>query len=254
MDFLRKHYEKIILSLVLVGLAYVAIRLPIALSDAKAELENPTGPVPKPKPTPPFDMSNEEQALIELTNAPRCVMSGENNVLNPVVWKLNPDGSLIRITKEGPAALKIVRITPLNLEIDYDSAPAGGSGYYLSVARNGGKKQKEYLALNATSKSGLFKLTAIKGPPENPSELELELLDIKTSVSISTNKPYTRIESYAADLKYPAAEPMPKKKVGEVIKLDGESYKIIVIKSDFIILENKSAQQFKIDLNEPSSP
>lgn len=255
MDFLRKHYEKIILSLVLIGLAFVAVRLPLAMSDAKAELENPTGRLPKPKPVAPFDMSAEEKALNELTNPPQCVMSGENNTFNPNIWKLKPDGTLMRITQEGPAALKILKITPLYMEIAYDeNGPVNGSGYHFTVKKNSEKRPRAYLTLNQTSKDGMFVVRNIKGPPESPTELELELPELKTTVWITTNKPYTHIDGYAADLRYPAAEAMPKKKVGEIVKLDGEPYKIIEITSDHVRVVSKSAKQYQIDLSQASSP
>jgi hypothetical protein len=255
MEFLKKHYEKIILSLVLIGLAVVAVRLPMAISQAKEELANPTGPLPKAKPVAPFDFSPEQKALNDITNPPHAVLSGENNLFNPVLWKLKPDGNLIKITKEGPSALTITNIAPLYLIISYDSAPAGGTGgFYVWTQRQPEKKNKEYLHVNQKSNSGLFTVTGIKGPADNPTELQLELLETKETVSISNNKPYQRIDGYEADLTYPAAEPMRKRKVGDIIKLEGEPYKIIEITDKAVRVESSTAKQTKIDWNSAPSP
>jgi hypothetical protein len=254
MEFLKRHYEKIILSLVLIGLAVVAVRLPMAISQAKEELDNPTGRAPKPKPDVPFDLSAEQNALNQLTNPPHAVLSGENNLFNPVIWKLKPDGQLIKITKEGPAALTVTNITPLYLVISYEGPATGGAGVYnFIVQRNSERKTKEYVKVNVKPTSGLYILRGFKGPPENPTEMQLELLDTKETVWISADKPYKRIDGYAADMKYPAAEAMLKKKVGDVIKLEGEPYKIIEVTNDAVRIESNAAKQTKIDWNSAPS-
>jgi hypothetical protein len=254
MEFLKKHYEKIILSLVLIGLAVVAVRLPMAISQAKEELENPTGPTPKPKPAAPFDLAPFENALIALTNPPHAVLSGENNLFDPVIWKMKADGELIKITKEGPAALTITKIAPLYTVISYDGPAAGTTGVYnMLVQRNSEKRPKDYARINAKPPSGLYIVREAKGPPENPTNLVLELPDTKETVSISKDKPYQRVDGYAVDLKYPAADPMPKKRVGDIIKLDGEAYKIIEITENAVRVESSTAKQTKIDWNSASA-
>lgn len=253
MEFLKRHYEKIILSLVLAGLAFVAIRLPMAISQAKEELQNPTGPPSKAKPATPFDITPLESSLKQLTNPPLAVLSGENNTFNPVIWKLKPDGQLVRITKEGPAALTITKIVPLFLTITLDSVAPGGIGYWITVQQLSEKKTKEYAKLNAKPNSGIYTLKAVKGPPDAPTDLQLELSDDHQTVSIASNKPYQRIDGYAADLKYPAAEMMTKKKAGDVIKLDGEPYKIMEVQSNSVRIESSAAKQTKIDWNRPSA-
>ncbi len=254
MEFFKRHYVKIFLSLVLVGLAFVAVRLPIAITQAREELDNPTGPAPKAKPAAPFDLSPEQNALNELTNPPHAVLSGENNLFNPVIWKMKPDGELIKITKEGPAALTITNITPLYMVIAYEGPATGGTGVYdFHVQRKSEKKTREYVKLNVKPSSGLYILRAFKGPADNPTDMQLELLDTKETVWITTNKPYQRIDGYAADMKYPAAEPMLKKKVGDIIKLEGESYKIIEITNNAVRIESNAAKQTKIDWNSAPS-
>jgi hypothetical protein len=254
MEFLKRHYEKIILSLVLIGLAVVAVKLPMAISQAKDELENPTGPTPKAKPATPFDLAPLENALVSLTNPPHAVLSGENNLFDPVIWKMKADGEFIKITKEGPAALTITKITPLFTVIAYDGPSSGASGVYnMLVQRNSEKKPKEYARINAKPPSGLYIVREAKGPPDNPTDLVLELPETKETVSISKNKPYQRIDGYSADLKYPAADPMTKKRVGEIIKLDGEAYKIIEITENAVRVESSTAKQTKIDWNSASA-
>jgi hypothetical protein len=255
MEFLKKHYEKIILSLALIGLAVVAVRLPIAMSDAKAELENTTGPAPKTKPPPPFDLSPEEKAMNQLTNPPHCMMSGENNTFNPVIWKLKPDGTLMRITQEGPAALKISKITPLYTEIAFDGAPEGGTGYYFLEKKSSEKRPREYVKINQKSKDGSFVVKGVKGPPENPSEVELELPELHTNAWVSKTQPYMRVDSYSADFHYPGStEQMVHKKTNDVLKLDGDSYKIIEINTNGVRVVSKSAKQYQIEYNQAPTP
>jgi hypothetical protein len=46
-------------------------------------------------------------------------------------------------------------------------------------------------------------LREVKGPPDNPSELILDLSDGGERISVVTNQPYRRVDGYTADLKYP---------------------------------------------------
>ena len=101
MRFLKRHYEKLILSLVLLALAVAAAWLPTALSDTREKLkgasasfsaaaQGPYKPHFRPRLRPPRRPGTVEAS-------PKLVLNGEHNLFNPVVWKRKYDGSWIKI-------------------------------------------------------------------------------------------------------------------------------------------------------------
>lgn len=226
MEFLKKHYEKIILSVVLLCLAVAAAWLPSKIGQVRQELQATSVNLPTPKPLTPVDLSTNEAALKRLQNPPTVELSGEHNLFNPVTWKIKPDGSFIKIAQEGVDALTITKIQPLYLELAFERVT--GTGYWIAITRQSSKRSRVYVKPN--EKKELFTLKEVKGSPEDPDELVLELADSQELVSISKDKPYRRIEAYAADLRYPPDNKnFPNQKVNDIIPINGESYKIIAI-------------------------
>jgi hypothetical protein len=229
MEFLKKHYEKILLSVVLLCLAVAAAWLPAKINQEKVELQKTIINLPKPKELKPIDLSTNETALKRLQNPPIVELSGAHNLFNPVTWKfkpnVKPEESFIKIVREGVDALTITNIRPLFLELVFEKTTA--SGYWVGVKRLSLKRPSTYAKLN--EKKELFTIKEVKGPPEDPEELVLELPD-QQIVSISKVKPFQRIEAYAADLRYPPDNlNFRDKKVNDILPIAGESYKIIAI-------------------------
>src|ERR1051325_8757715 len=125
MDFVKKHYEKVLLSIVLLGLAGAAAALPWQVSHERDRLEeirrNLTVKV-KAKPFRPLDdwLSTNKTALARLETPLNLALSGSHNLFNPVQWKKMPDGRLIVMrtgSELGPGALKIDQIRELSLTV-----------------------------------------------------------------------------------------------------------------------------------------
>ncbi len=226
MEFLKRHYEKILLSVVLLCLALTAAWFPIKMSKEREESQKYKVTLTAPKELTPVDLTTNEAALVRLKTPPTVRLSGEHNLFNPVTWKLKSDGTFLKILREGVDALVVTKITPLYFELSYERATS--PGYWIAVTRQSATKSRVYAKLN--DKKDLFTLKEVKGAPEDPDELILELADNQQLVSISKTKPFQRVESYAADLKYePDNQTFLKKKINENISFGGESYKIIAI-------------------------
>ncbi|MEO6183726.1 MAG: hypothetical protein ABIP71_11635 [Verrucomicrobiota bacterium] len=145
-----------------------------------------------------------------------------------MTWKLKPDGTFLKIVREGVDALTVTKIVPLYLELSYDRA--AGTGYWIGMKRHSVKKPAVYAKLNEKKEAQVFKITEVKGPAEDPEELVLELTENQQVISISKAKPFQRVESYAADLRYePDNKNFPNQHVNDTITFGGESYKIIAI-------------------------
>jgi len=244
MEFLKKHYEKIVLCVVLLGLAGAVFWMRSALEKVRDQLATSTAaPTPKTAPPQPMDLSVYQQALAQITNPPALVLSGEHNLFNPVTWKRKANGDLIKIIKTGPDALIVTNIVPLYTIISYESRSPGNPVYVMGVETNvdlrkpNPRKHLDHAHKDEKMKSGLYIVRGIKGAEDDPSEINLEIIQTgETNVWVSTNTPYKRADSFLADLKY---DPDPtlslvKKRVNDEFNLDNEPYKIVEITNDAV--------------------
>jgi hypothetical protein len=251
MQFLKRHYEKILLSVVLLALAGAAAWLPMAIGKARESLAAITGTLPGPKEIKPVDVTPYEGALQRLKNPPTVNFAGAHNLFNPVTWKQKSDGSLLKIqsgNEEGPAAVKITRIFPLHLIFSFERV--SGTGYYIGVhdeAVPGSRKAQRLVSLNAKTpfgpdaKTQFFAVREAKGPAEDPTELILELGDTNEKVSVTKEKPFKRVQGYAADMKYDVeGRTFNDVRVGSNIVLGGEAYKVVAISSNEVRVSSVS--------------
>jgi hypothetical protein len=248
MEFLKKHYEKMVLCVVLLGLAAAVLWSKSASEKVKEQAVGPvTGPPPRTTPPPPLDLSNEQQALAQLTNPPPVVLSGDHNTFNPVTWKRKANGDLIKIIKTGPDALMVTNIVPLYTIISY-IRPNEGPIYVMGIQSNADLSQPNthpktvYPRKDEKNKSWPFIVRGTKGAEADPSEINLEIIDTgNTDVWVSTNNPYRQVSSHWADLKY---DPEPqldlrKKKVKDELTLDNEPYIIVEITNDAVRVQSR---------------
>jgi hypothetical protein len=241
MQFLKKHYEKIILCVVLLSLAAAAIWMGEAITKLKDEVNQPVSEDSrKSKPPVPLDLTDDLKALNAVTNPPPVVLSGEHNLFNPVTWRRKANGELLKILKTGPDALTVTNITPLYTVIAYDHPSGKGTGVYvMSLQVNSVKKPPEYAKVDEKTKSGLYIIRGIKGAADDPTDLQLEIPATEETVLISKNNPYKRVDAYLADMKYdPESRSLPKERVNETITLDNEQYKIVEITNNVVRVQS----------------
>src|SRR5205814_9311778 len=128
MQFVKKHYEKVLLSIVLLGLAGAAAALPWQVSHERDRLEEIQGNLTvkvKAKPFKPLDdwLTTNKTVVARLQAPLNLELSGGHNLFNPVVWKKRPDGAIVPIrngSELGPGAVKIINITNLTLEVAFE--------------------------------------------------------------------------------------------------------------------------------------
>jgi hypothetical protein len=260
MQFLKKHYEKILLSIVLLGLALAAAALPWQVSRERDRLEeirrNLTVKV-KAKPFKPLDdwLTTNKVALARLESPLNLELSGPHNLFNPVQWKKMPDGRLLPIrtgSELGPGALKIAQIRELTLTVSFDGLaqnnnPADPPKYTVTIQNDKEKTPKKDVRVvsMSTPRLSVFELVSVQGPATDPTALVLKLKEDHEPITVSRDKPYQRVEDYAADLIYPPAKqqlPLLNKRKGDEIKLEGdpERYKIVAITRNEVVLSADS--------------
>src|SRR5262245_48802951 len=123
MQFLKKHYEKIVLSVVLLGLAVAAFFLTVKVQKVKQDLEESgrRRTTAKKEPVKPIDLSTNESAFERLTKPVKVEYSGEHNLANPLRWIKDKSGTPIpdlRVT--GVRGLTLVKVNPLYLNIQFE--------------------------------------------------------------------------------------------------------------------------------------
>jgi len=258
MQFLKKHYEKVLLSIVLLGLAGAAAALPWQVSHERDRLEeiqrNLTVKV-KPKPFKPLDewLATNRTVLARLDAPLNVELSGAHNLFNPVPWKKMPDGRLqpMRTGSEiGPGALRIVQITNLMLNISFDAVvpppnPGEPPKYQVTVRRESDNNPRPNTRATspATPLNDLFELIRVQGATNDPTALVIKLKGDYETITVAKDKPFTRVVGYAADLEYPPGKQTFKhKRANDSVKLedDPETYKIVAITQSEVVLSADS--------------
>ncbi len=244
----RQHYEKILLSLVLLGLAGAIWILYSKAKDEDQKLKQSVGQVvsQKGREVPQLDLSRNTAVLQLAENPPALSFSAPHNLLNPVKWQQRADGTRIKIEtgrEVGIDQLLITNVEPLYFVVSLDRIPAPGS-YFIGVEDQAAPrdyygrprpKQQKFATLNA--KNEIFTLKEIKGPPEDPTELVLELEKNQERISISKDNPYRRLDGFEADMVYPVDNTVHSdKRAGDKIRVAGENYNIVAINTNEVVL------------------
>lgn len=254
MDWLKKHYEKLILGVVLVVAAVAVAAVPILISNTRAQLEEQRNSIIRRpiQPLPPLDLA-PMQSVVQRVNTPLNVDFGRpHNLFNPVQWQRGADGTLIKLargTEVGPEAAVVTAIRPLHLILSFDSVgpvtDGVPTGYLIGIEREAAptpaqrRKRQTFARLNE-KREELFTLREVQGPPENPTGLVLEMSDTGERITLSRDQPYRRIEGYLADIRYdPEKRQFPGRRVGDRISLAGEEYNIVAITENEVVVSHR---------------
>ena len=255
MDFLKKHYEKILLGVVLLGLVGAMVFLPfLILHDRNMLDEKRTGIIHHPvRPLPPLDLTEQSNALQRLQLAYHLNFETTNRLFNPVEWQKAVNGALIKIesgNEVGPQAAKVTAITPLYFTLTLDSVETNefGARYVIGVERQAAaaawqRARRQHYA-SVGDKNEAFTIIAVNGPPGNPTQLILRLTDSGERATLSQNKPFRRVDGYMANLKYsPEGKSWQDQRVGDDLKFAGDDYIIVAINQNEVVLSAKSNQK-----------
>ena len=257
MDFLKKHYEKVLLGVVLLGLAVGAVFLILLIPAERRALEEQSQIIIRQKvdPLTPLDLTKQTSLIARVATLSCLDLANSNKVFNPMQWQKKPDNSLIKLAtgnEVGPQAIVVTKLTPLFTTITLDAVtPPGDSGvrYDIIVEREAATKAslrpKKHVFASLNNKTDTFVIREVKGPAENPTSLILELLDTGDRVSLSKEKPFKREDGYMADLKYPPDNNRvwSAQRVGAPLRLAGEDYNIVAITKNEVVLSHKLTQK-----------
>jgi len=253
MDFIKKNYEKIILSVVLLGVVGALVALPFVIQQDKEDTTAMVTSVtsPKVKPLDPLDLTAQNNLLNRLQTPYDLDFSTTNKLVNPVTWKKNANGELIKITtghEIDAEAAEVTKITPLYLILSLESVETNlETRYVIGIERQfvtSRSQRKQTTVASVGEKKPIFTIVQVKGDPIQPDELELKLADTGEIVPVAKGKPYERADAFTADIKF---DPEKISKVGQhegaVLRFGDETYNIVAIHQNEVILLAQSNQK-----------
>jgi hypothetical protein len=257
MQFIKKHFEKIILCVVLLALAVAAVMLSIRVSNVKRSLEK-AGKTIQSYPRTPLkevDLTVFENALALHTNPPPIGMTNRHMLFNPVRWYKKPDGSVIKVstgTEIGIGALQCVSIRPLKRIITLDSVSGTGekARFSVGVVRQGATnradqvKKTQFASLN--DKNKFFLLKEVRGDVPADATLVLTWLDDESNDEILVSKamPNEKVTDYIVDLSYPPDNlEMKGRRLNDTVTIAGDNYNIIAITETQVVMSAERNQK-----------
>lgn len=254
MDFLKKNYEKILMGVVLFGLAVAVAFLPVMVGNEKARLADLRNSIINrvPKPLDDVDMNPAENLLKRATTPITYNFSDSTHKLfNPERWQRSADGKIFK-NPVGTDLEKLVitGITPLTKTIKLESANSSDLGmrYVIVVDDEGAEKSSDrhhayYMSVGKTEKEDPFTLVKAEGPADNPI-VQLQFKESGDTISVSKQKPYQQVDGHMADMKYPPENrTYNNRRVGDQIVVAGELYNIVAITENEVVLSAKSNQK-----------
>jgi hypothetical protein len=259
MDFVKKHYEKILLGFVLLGLVGALVFLPFMIARDQQQLrEWSYGFVhPKAMPLPMLDLGRETNALERLQSPYKLDFSTTNKLFNSVPWQRTPDGVLHKISAGNEVSLAAVtKITPLYLILTLDSIETNefGARYGISMERQAALlpaqrvKKPHFASVGEPvgEKNSGFVIKEVSGSPADPGALKLmvQLADTGETVAVSKDKPFRRVDGYTADLKYePDKKTWQGQRLYANLKFAADDYIIVAIDQNSVVLSARSNQK-----------
>ena len=255
MQFLKKNYEKVLLGLVLVGLVGTVIFLLFYVSSEKQQQEERRNKIiNRPvKPLDPPELAPAEALLSRSALPVSFNLSTTNKLFNPLRWQKAQDGHLFINEGDNYKLLQVTKATPLYYTISFDSVLPSESGlatrYVIGVDQQAGlrPKGKRSLYMSVGEKKDPVILREIKGPPDNPTAVVLEMIDTGDQITITKDKPFKRVDGYVVDMKYPPENrTFLNRRVDNSIMFGGNEYKIVAITQDEIVLSASNQKHLTI--------
>lgn len=260
MDFIKKHWEKVLLGVVLVGLVVAVASLPLKIANERTELETKRNEVlnPRVKELPSLNLTGSEAAITKTASGFTLDFSTGHRLFNPVLWQKTTDNRPLKVqsgNEVGPAAVEIVGTSPLFTTISFDSVVTNETGarYVIGLEQQAAPKpndrRKRQTFASAGTKTEQFTLTKVVGAAENPEALMLDVVGTETPVRLDRSKPYSRVDGYTADLKYtPETKTWAKRRVGDKLTIAGEEYNIVAINETEVVLSAPSGKKTAVQM------
>jgi len=255
MEFIKRHWEKVLLGVVLVGLAVAVAMLPWMIASDRQQLEETQVRILSPtvKPLTPVDLTEAEAALTRARSRMTLDFSAGHRLFNPVLWQRAADGQPLKVqsgNEIGLGALQVLRTDPLYTVISFDNVLTNEAGarYLIGVERQAAlrvrDRRKQQTFASVETKTDHFNLLKVQGPPENPDALIFEIAGTEGEVKVTRTEPFKRVDGYTADLKYsPENQTWSGRRAGDRLRFAGDDYNIVAINKSEVVLSAPSGKK-----------
>jgi hypothetical protein len=252
MQFLKKHYEKILLGFVLAGLIGVLVFMLFYIAADRQAMEDKINSVinSPAKPLPDLDLTTNSAAVTRLQSPLVLDLENGNKIFNPFEWQKTLDGQFVKKANLTAQVAVVTNITPLYLVLSLDSVATNelGARYVIGVekqaAASAAKRRKQQRYVSVGDKNDTFLLLEAKGAAENPDALVIKILDTGETAVVTHDKPFRRVDAYMADFRYD-----PEKKVfhncrtGTKLSFGGTDYLVFEVNQNELILADQSNEK-----------
>ena len=255
MDFLKKHYEKILLGVMLAGLIGVLVFMLFYIAADTEAMNQKRESLTNPRVTEltNLEMTVQDAAMTRSKSPYDLDLEAVNKLFNPMKWEKALDGTLILAKKTGVQVAVVTNITPLYTIVSLESVIKNDidTNYFIQVEHQAAstpakrRPARHYISINEKpNPNDAVALRQIKGPADNPEELVLKLADMDEPVTVATGKPYTQVAGYMADFEYPPEKKAFKgKRDGDRVSFGGTDYTVVEVNSNELILQDQSNQK-----------
>lgn len=250
----KRHWEKALLALALIGLIGAVVYLNQMKSEENTKInEYETGVFrPKPKPFPTVDVNMLSSAMRQATNVSGLNFSPPHNLFNPVKWQKRAANN-DRIKAEtglelGIQAVQITKNTPLSTIVTLDAPSGSGANMSVTMEANSTnyyrQRLRAFVSTNSTDRvhrsSRAFTLRDFRTAADGSAEADIELTD-GTRATVTAAKPFNRIEAYKTDLFYPPENlSLKDRRAGDTLTVAGEDYIIVAISANEVVVSARS--------------
>lgn len=262
MNFLKDHFEKLILGLVLLvsvgGIFFVITQINQGKQQSEAALQSPRMMVREYEPA---DLSAHNEELNKVSQPITVGITGDHELLNPVRWK-EVNGNMTKVTELGVKKLTIDQIKPLYRRLQYLRSTEYGktTRFVIEITEEGadtvGKRKptKRTFEIGKTTKSVPYTLIRVDGTANAPSRFYVQYDDEDSgtteNIQFTPEEPYENVVGYSASFLYqPTGKKYENQRVNDTIKIEKSSFDIVAITQSQATLENKSGKRTTLDFN-----
>jgi hypothetical protein len=254
MDFLKKHYEKVLLGAMLAGLIGVLVFMLFFIRSDTEEMAQKRDSYinPRVKELTNLDMTILDGAMARLKAPYLLDLETTNKLFNPLEWQRGLDGNLLLAQKRtGVQVAVVTNMTPLYTIVSLDSVITNELGvrYVIKVERQAAptsakRRPVPHYVSKGDKANNDFALLDVKGAPEAPDGLVVKLVDTGEVVTIGTGKPYRRVDGYAVDFRYdPERKAFHNRRAGDRVAFGGSDYTVVEVNEHELILQDLSNQK-----------